>query len=225
MTRPGSRIPAPRAILFDWDNTLVDGWEIIRQSLNAAFEFGGLPPWTLAETKSRVRASLRDSFPRLFGDRWQEAMRVFHGHFEAHHLAGLREMPGAGELLAELAGRDVLLAVVSNKTGRFLRLEAEHLGWTRHFSRLVGAGDAPRDKPAVDPVDLALSGSGIGRGPHVWFVGDADIDIDCAAAAGCLPVLLRQESPRPREFPDRLPALHQSDCGALHLYLNRLWAA
>jgi phosphoglycolate phosphatase len=220
--RPSDRIPAPRAILFDWDNTLVDGWEVIRQSLNAAFEFGGLPPWTLDEAKTRVRASLRDSFPRLFGDRWQEAMGVFYSHFEANHLAGLREMPEAGELLAEIAGRGIYLAVVSNKTGRFLRLEAGHLGWTRHFSRLVGAGDAACDKPAVDPVDLALAGSFIERGPHVWFVGDADIDIDCAAAAGCLPVLLRLASPKPEEFPHHWPALHHIDCGALRRFLREL---
>ena len=29
-------LPRPRAILFDWDNTLVDNWETIRLALNTA---------------------------------------------------------------------------------------------------------------------------------------------------------------------------------------------
>ena len=40
------------------------------------------------------------------------------------------------------------------------------------------------------PVDLALEGSGIARGPAVWFVGDSPLDIDCARNAGCVAVLV-----------------------------------
>ncbi|HLJ20402.1 MAG TPA: HAD hydrolase-like protein, partial [Stellaceae bacterium] len=60
----------PRAILFDWDNTLVDSWPVIHEALVVTFEGMGHVPWTLEETKQRVRHSLRDAFPRLFGDRW-----------------------------------------------------------------------------------------------------------------------------------------------------------
>ena len=47
----------PRAVLFDWDNTLVDNWPTIHDALNATFEAMGHPTWTLAETRERVRAS------------------------------------------------------------------------------------------------------------------------------------------------------------------------
>ena len=63
------------------------------------------------------------------------------------------------------------LAVVSNKQGMVLREEAERLGWDRYFHRLIGANDAPEDKPSVLPLRMALEGSGIGLGPEVWFVG------------------------------------------------------
>ena len=29
-----ARLPRPRAILFDWDNTLVDSWVTIHEALN-----------------------------------------------------------------------------------------------------------------------------------------------------------------------------------------------
>lgn len=212
----------PRAVLFDWDNTLVDNWPVIHEALNAALTAMGHHPWSLEETRARVRASLRDSFPRMFGERWHEAEKIYYDTFSASHLRRLREMPGAGRMLAALAERGLYLAVVSNKQGRFLRLEADQLSWTGLFGRLVGARDAPQDKPAIEPVDLALSGSGIPRGADVWFVGDTEIDVDCAANAGCVPVLLRAEPPGDHEFVRNRPAGHVPDCAALAALIGRL---
>lgn len=211
MTTP----PRPRAILFDWDNTLVDNWVVIHDALNTALVAMGHEPWTLAETRARVRASARDSFPLLFGSRWEEAQKIFYDAFRARHLESLREMPGAGRMLEELAAQGIYLAVVSNKQGAYLREEAERLGWTGWFGRLVGATDAARDKPAVEPVEMALEGSGIARGPEVWFVGDTDIDLACGANAGCIPVLMRPEAPGKGEFAATPPVHYVPGCPEL----------
>ena len=183
-------LPAPRAILFDWDNTLVDNWGAIHEALNLTLAAMGHPIWTYDETRLRVQRSLRDSFPQMFGDRWPEARDIYYRSFSDVHLSTLRPMPGAHELLQELSERGVYLAVVSNKTGRFLRLEAEHLGWARHFRHLIGATDAAKDKPAVEPVEMALADSGISRGASVWFVGDGAVDVECARNAGLSAILV-----------------------------------
>ena len=206
---------SPRAILFDWDNTLVDTWGVIHRALATTLEAMGHEPWSFEETRQRVRASARDSFPALFGDRAEEAMAIFYGTFEAEHLTELQARPGAQDMLTRLAEAGLLLGVVSNKRGYLLRREAEHLGWTSRFHRLVGADDAQRDKPAVEAVDLALEGSGLARGPAVWFVGDTDIDMHCATRAGCLPVLLRPEPPEAEEFGEWAPYFHAASCEAL----------
>ncbi len=208
--------PRPRALLFDWDNTLVDTWPTIHHALNVTLAAMGAPAWSFEETKLRVRASARDSFPALFGERAQEAMEIYYGTFRARHLEQLREREGATEMLRSLSadGR-YWLGVVSNKTGEILRLEAEHLAWNGYFGRIVGATDAARDKPAVEPVELALDGSGVPRGEAVWFVGDTDIDMLCAGNAGCVPVLLRPEPPRDGEFGDNCPQFHVKCCAAL----------
>jgi len=198
----------PKAIIFDWDNTLVDSWSIIQDALNATFVEYGIAPWSLIETKARVAKSLRDSFPELFGDAWEAAGKVFYGHFEAIHLDRLTPLPGAAEMLAELSKLDIYLGVVSNKTGKLLRAEAQKLGWGKHFGHIIGAMDAPRDKPATDPVTMALQGSGIEPGPHVWFAGDARIDMECALNSGCTPVLVRAEPPTNGEFTGADPALY-----------------
>lgn len=183
-------LPTPVAILFDWDNTLVDNWETIRTALNAARAAFGLEIWTEEETRQRVRQSMRDSFPEMFGEAWPEARRIFYEAFVADHLRTLRPLNGAGAFLARLGGTGLYLGVVSNKRGDLLRREAESLGWNAYFGRLVGAGDCAADKPASETVTAALADAPFGPSPKVWFVGDAAIDMECATRAGCTPILL-----------------------------------
>jgi phosphoglycolate phosphatase len=180
----------PRAILFDWDNTLVDSWATIHEALNAVMAAMETPLWSLQETKQRVRLSLRESFPIHFGDRWKEARRIYLEVFRAIHLEQLRPLPGRGDLLRGLAQEGVFLGVVSNKTGSLLRREAERIGWSALFGSIVGAGDALADKPDAAPVALALKPSGIAERESVWLVGDTGVDLECAHNSGCIPVLL-----------------------------------
>ncbi len=205
----------PGAVLFDWDNTLVDTFPVIHEAMNAALAAMGHPTWTLEETHARVRRSMREAFPEMFGERWREAKDVFYGRFEEIHLKRLVACDGAEALLAELSSRGVFLGVVSNKMGANLRLEVSHLGWDGYFSGLVGASDASRDKPAVEPVDLALAAGPHKRGPDVWFVGDTAIDMECATNAGCTSILIRAEAPDGGEFENFLPSAHFGTCRAL----------
>lgn len=199
-------LPAPDAILFDWDNTLVDNWAAIAGALNAARRAFGHPELSEAAVRGCVRQSMRNSFPAMFGEAWTEARDIFYGSFGANHLETLNPLPGAAELLRRLNAFGLYVGVVSNKNGDYLRKEIRHLAWTDHFGRAVGAGDAVEDKPAVAPVDLALSGSGIGRSGAVWFVGDAAVDMECAIRAGCTPVLRAMGDEPEAAFRDWPPA-------------------
>jgi phosphoglycolate phosphatase len=207
MEQPASP-PAPKAILLDWDDTLVDNWGSIHAAMNATLAAMGQPPWSLEETREQAKQSLRESFPRLFGGRWEEAKDLFYRRFGAEHLSGLRALPGAGELLQALADSGLFLGVVSNKTGTFLRREAAHLGWDRYFGAIVGAADAAEDKPKPAPVRLALSAGGLVPGPAVWFVGDGVVDVDCARRSGCCAVLVRDRPPEIEEFGALMPDRH-----------------
>jgi phosphoglycolate phosphatase len=207
-------IAKPQAILFDWDNTLVDSWAVIHEALNHVMAAMDKPPWSMAETRARVRLSLRESFPLHFGERWEEARGIYLDRFRAIHLERLAALPGCAELLAALADTGVFLGVVSNKTGALLRREAEALSWSRHFGRIVGAGDAAADKPDPAPVGLALEPSGVAAGEGVWFVGDTGVDIECATNSGCVPVLLGGEVGS-EELMRRPPRLSFSDPAAL----------
>ncbi|MEE9299518.1 MAG: HAD family hydrolase [Alphaproteobacteria bacterium] len=186
----GTDLARPRAILFDWDGTLVDSWKAIQAALNATLVAMGREPWTLEETQRSVRRSMREAFPELFGDRWEAAAEVFYREYATLHLEHTTPIPGAAELLSSLDGSGVYLGVVSNKNGKYLRREACHLGWEGHFGRIVGATDAAEDKPSPEVIKLALEGSGVSAGPEVWLVGDAGIDLQCAENAGLTGIMV-----------------------------------
>lgn len=212
----------PRAVVFDWDNTLVDTWPVIHDSMNATLAAMGHAPWSIEETRERVRLSMREAFPAMFGARWEEARAVFYRRFDAIHLDRLAVCDGAEALIGALVERGVPLSVVSNKMGGTLRREAGHLGWDGYFSRLVGAMDAARDKPATEPVDLALSGAGIERGADVWFVGDTSVDLECARNAGCTGILVRAAAPLDGEFAAFPPHAHFAGCRELRGHVDSL---
>lgn len=189
-----SPLPArrPSAILFDWDNTLADSWPTIFEALSQTFVHMGREPWSFEDVKGGregIHHSLRDSFPRLFGARWEEAREVYYKHFLEAHLEKIEPLAGAENVLKRLKKSDVFIAVVSNKTGKYLREEIEHLGWTHYFHAIVGANDTDKDKPHAEPLLFALKDSGIPMDENVWMIGDSVTDIEAALNASCSPHL------------------------------------
>ncbi len=180
--------PRPTLLLYDWDNTLVDAWAGITAALNAVFSAFDKPLWTVDDTRDRVRVSLRESFPVMFGDKWEVARDLFYSTLTDKHLDHVTPMPGAREAL--IAGVAFPQGVVSNKAGAFLRREVTHLGWDPHFTAVIGAGDARADKPDPAPIFMALEQMGHKPSRSVWYLGDTALDMQAARAAGVTAVLV-----------------------------------
>lgn len=178
----------PKAIIFDWDNTLVNTWPVIHEALNKTLVHMGREPWPIGMVKQRVARSMRDSFPLVFGENWQAAGELYQSNFRAIHLERLEALPGAEDMLKWISRKPVHIAIASNKKGVNLRKETAHIGWDKYFRKVIGAEDTPYDKPAPAPVHAALADSGITAGSDVWFVGDSAIDMECAHVTGCVPI-------------------------------------
>lgn len=193
-------LPSPHAVIFDWDNTLVDTWPIIHKALNETFAQMGKPEWSLDDTQRKVRKSMRDSFPEVFGRDWEKAGKIYQERYRANHIDMLTPLPGAEETLALLQQHGMPTLVVSNKKNYNLREEVAHLSWGKYFAGLVGSEDASRDKPHPDPVHLALEYVAMEPHEHIWFVGDSEIDLETAANCGCTAILFGEDAPKRSEF-------------------------
>ena len=135
--------PFPDLILFDWDNTLMDTTPALYQAFCVLCEKYGIPKCSMEEYRARTGMSLRETFPALFGDRWEEAKQVYLDAYRANHLNMLTPFDKARETVAFLHEKTGgKTGVVSNKTGAILREEIDHLGWGGYFAAVVGAGDA-----------------------------------------------------------------------------------
>ncbi len=218
----GTELSAPRALLFDWDNTLVDNWATIHDAMNHTLVAMGMEPWTAEQARLRIRASARDSFPKLFGERWREARDIFYSRFIARHLETLRPKRGADELVRGAAAAGLFLGVISNKRGDLVRAEAAALAWLDLFGAIVGANDAEADKPSAATVELALAGTAIAPGPAVWLVGDTAIDMATARNAGCAAILIGKGEEEGTEWSYVEPDLQLDDCDALATLVARV---
>ena len=181
-------IGRPSVLLYDWDNTLVDAWAGITAALNAVFRNFGHPLWSVQDTRNCVRVSLRESFPVMFGDKWEDARDLFYATLTQNHLDHVTPMSGVPDILE--AGVAWPQGVVSNKAGAFLRREVAHLGWSHFFGSVVGAGDASADKPDPAPIHLALMQLGFVAATSIWYMGDTALDMQTARAAGVTAVLI-----------------------------------
>ncbi|MCH2038863.1 MAG: HAD family hydrolase [Rickettsiales bacterium] len=189
----------PKAIIFDWDNTIVNTWLPILEAMNQTLEAMGLARWDFETYKQKSLGRARaDFFPEIFGSDWNRASDIFEQAFYSDdYITHLELIPEMATFINMVSKHNVPLCVVSSKEGDKLRYEAEHLGISNVFRAIVGAGDAARNKPSRDIVYYALEQAKLGftpsAGQQVWFVGDAISDVECAYNSGCVPVLYGNE--------------------------------
>ncbi|CAK8162986.1 phosphoglycolate phosphatase [Candidatus Xenohaliotis californiensis] len=184
-------IEYPSAILFDWDNTLLDSWSTIHSCLLDTLKEFGKKSFNMQETKKFVSSAKKDYIHDIFGDNANDALKFYRKCF-VKHADDLVLLPGVNEMLDFLQMQDITMSIASNKHGILLRNEIDKLGLENYFNKIVGAGDVLNDKPARDPVDMAMPTSLYAR-EKVWFVGDSVIDMECAYVSGCVPVLYNLE--------------------------------
>lgn len=207
----------PKAILFDWDNTLVDTWRTVLEAMNTALESVNRPLVTIEEFWERPHRSMRDTAVELFGEQAEKGEKIYYEAFSKLHLETIRVLEGAEILLKDLKKRGIYSGVVSNKDGHHLRKEVTHLGWDPHFHKIIGARDTQEDKPSSIPVLAALQGSTIAPSHDVWFVGDSIVDVLCARASGCVPIVVGDG-----EASQQDDIIHVKDCSGLMNLLKGL---
>jgi phosphoglycolate phosphatase len=187
----GKMIKKPKAIIFDWDGTLVDSLPLLFKSHNHVRKTYGYPLWSMEEYKGQMYRSSLDLYPELYGDKADEALDCLYSFFSENHIQNLSIIPGAFECLEFLKQENILMGLVSNKKDEYLKKETHHLGWHLYFEHIVGAGGAAKDKPHPEPVFESLKVIDLAPDKEqIWYVGDTRTDIETAKNANCMSVLL-----------------------------------
>ena len=183
----------PKAILFDWDNTLVNNWEPIFFAYKKTLQALGLKKQSKEETLKNAKYSLRETFPRIFKNDWKKAKKVFYSEFKKIHLKKIKPIPNALKILKKIKEKKIKCGVISNKDGNLLRKEINKLEWKKYFKVIVGANEAKKDKPSKYPLVLALNKFSLKSNKNIWYVGDNDIDIEFAKKNNCLSIFIENK--------------------------------
>lgn len=180
-----------KAILFDWDGTLVEHSKLISQGHGHVRRHFGLEDYDQQAALSRGHQSTRELYPQLYGDRWQEAEQLFYDFFFENHLNDVNPFADTLALLDAINTQKIPMGVVSNKRQVFLAREIEHIRWNRYFLSIVGAGEAEKDKPSSAPLKMATKMiADTLTNSDILYVGDTETDLKCAADMACHSALI-----------------------------------
>ena len=171
------------AIVFDLDGTLIDSYDAVTASMNAAREAFGLAPLPREQVVCRVGEPLEALVAELVGDDVERGVRCFRETYARLFLERSRPLPHAAETLRELAGAGLRLAVASNKPSRFGRRLLEAFSLAPPVEIVLGPESRmpPKPDPRMIRRALELLGTPLEQG---LYVGDVPLDLTSAERAG-----------------------------------------
>jgi HAD superfamily hydrolase (TIGR01549 family) len=190
MTRANEK----RAVLFDWDGTLVDSAERTFRCYSQVFAVYG------------IRFD-REAFERTYSPDWYRTYEGVGLPPEAWAEADARWVAcyetetsclvdGARDGLERLARAGRVLGVVSSGDASRVRAEMAALGVASLFATAVCGGETARRKPHPEPLLAALGKLAVSPA-ECAYVGDSPEDVAMARAAGAMAVGI------PGGFPNR----------------------
>lgn len=172
------------AVVFDLDGTLVDTMALgPAVYADVIGRLGG--PFVTAEQIVHVwhlgptRALLEHFLERPIND---EDLQYYFDAF-GRALENVDTFDGVTELMDALKRTGTQVGIFTSATRRAAKMMLASAGLTNRVGVVVAGDEAPRPKPAPDGLQLVCGLLGV-RCDEAAYVGDADIDMECAAAAG-----------------------------------------
>lgn len=171
---------AARAVLFDWDGTLLNSYHSDARAYLTMFRALGIG-WDRSDLARHYSPNWYRVYQaaRIPRSQWKKADRLWR---RAYEKESPRLLQGARRVLRELERR-FLLGLVTSGNGYRVRRQLREFRLRQVFAACICSEDANRRKPHPAPLELAL------RKLHVEpeacvYVGDTPDDIEMARRAG-----------------------------------------
>ena len=190
---------SPILVVFDLDGTLVDTLPAIVPAVNqlrARFHLAPLKPEAIQAAMGvpldifieRVINMQRGSMPyRSRKERFcQSAIELYRPYYRHSLESHARMYDGVEEVLSQLSSRGTRLAILTNKSHGLAVETVEAMGLSRFFPAglVIGSDSLSVSKPDPQTLETIMDILGIVPSDDVWMVGDSDVDLMVAEAAG-----------------------------------------
>ena len=169
--------------IFDVDGTLMNSAAVDQQCLKQTLhEFGR--DYTFEELRPSFGKPGRQTLADLgfSGEAAERAMDRWEG-LSQERIAEVRAFNGVEAMLKALHARGCRCGIVTSRTHYQFDYGFSPLGLDGYFDAVICMEDAPRHKPAPDPLLECLRRMG-GTADEAVYIGDSACDMECAAAAG-----------------------------------------
>jgi pyrophosphatase PpaX len=185
-------------VLFDLDGTVVDSGGIILASMRHATRTVLGRELSDEELMAAVGGPALEAQMRVFApERVDELVRAYREHNEPLHVE-LGCCEGMDEALVWLKDEGRRLGIVSAKRRRTVELAFAQVPLAELFDVVVGGDETEHQKPAPDPLLLALAR--LEADPaDAAYVGDSPYDMQAARAGGLYAVGVSWGGIHPRD--------------------------
>lgn len=171
-------------LIFDLDGTLIESKWDIAYAVNFTLKELGLPERPIEEifgfVGDGVKRLLRLAVGEGNQEKFEEALKVFRGHYLEHCLDRTTFYPGIEPMLEHFAHKQKVIA--TNKSIEYTRVILNGLG-PQHFMYMVGGDNGFGLKPEPGMLLHIISKMGVPKDRTV-LVGDSTNDINGGHNAG-----------------------------------------
>lgn len=183
------REPVFKAVIFDLDGTLIDSKEDLADATNRMLAAEGYPLWPVEQYGLFLGKGIRNLVCcALPPDKREDSVidrcrDLTLADYARNCIVKTRLYPGIAQVLDTLSASGVKMAVLSNKPHEVVLTIMDRLFGRWHFVRAVGAGAGLPMKPDPEAVAVLCREMGVSAS-EVLYVGDSDVDMFTARAAG-----------------------------------------
>lgn len=188
------RIGMPvESVLFDLDGTLIDSVPVYFRMMEAILRTIGLPPAprsVVSEFMVRGMSAIEELIPPEMKHRKEEIVLEFMATGKKIARSMFRDevqvFHGVSELFSLLMDLGIPIGIVTSTEREYLERKLAPLdrkGLKQCLSAVIGIEDAPRKKPAPDPLFECSRQMGVDPEKCI-YVGDSHVDIVAGNAAG-----------------------------------------
>lgn len=178
-----------KGVIFDLDGTLIDTLDDLTDSMNFGLVQIECPVRSRTECRQMVGDGLlkfaERALPEGRKDLRDRLTEIMVEHYREHCLIKTTPFTGIVEVVEQLRQKGIRLAVLTNKNQKPAEAIVKHFFGDGFFDTVIGIHEGRKVKPDPSSTHEILRQWDLSAEQAV-FVGDSEVDIQTARAAGVL---------------------------------------
>ena len=178
-----------KAVIFDFDGTLINTNQLIRIGLNKFSNKYLGRVLTEFELNTLNGQHLSDQIDYIAKENSKEVILEFKSWYTDNHDTYAKSFSGIESLLEILNHENIKMGIVTNNSTLPLKQGLSHLGFGKYFGHVVTSDNVKRPKPDPEGILNILKMFEL-KSNEILYVGDSSSDMKAAKAAGVISCLV-----------------------------------